>query len=404
MTVGWVTLDVGEQALVYDHQGSARIEDGPKRLFLFRERLTMLPRYSANQNEYLVIKHRDGRIEHMQGPCFLFLNNIAYQSIKKKDMIPLDANEALVVYHQDEKTNEVKRYIKYGPTLFMPKATEWLHSFCWHGTDVNNKTRLVPHGKRFERLQIIPDQFYYNVDEVRTADDALVRVKLMIFYELKDIDTMLDTTKDPIADFINCVCADTIAFAAKYTYIEFMERSGELNDLASFSQLTDRAKSIGYNISKVVFRGYFAHPKLQQLHDGAIEVRTKLKIAYESEEQQQKMTDIKLQNEKDRIDFEQKIEIEEMTHKQEMEMSKIQHKLELEKQTAEEKRRKWEDEKRGEMLACKELDDQKVDYYHKLHDLGVDLNQYVQTLSPRPNKVTRIVAGQNATNLHLHHS
>ena len=33
--------------------------------------------------------------------------------------------------------------------------------------------------------------FYYQVDEVRTADDALIRVKLMIFYELKDIELMV---------------------------------------------------------------------------------------------------------------------------------------------------------------------------------------------------------------------
>ena len=64
-----------------------------------------------------------------------------------------------------------------------------------------------------------------------------------------------------------------------FSYIEFIEHSVELNNLSSFPQLTERSKSIGYNVSKVVFRGYFAHDKLQKLHDGAIELRTKLKIA-----------------------------------------------------------------------------------------------------------------------------
>ena len=41
-------------------------------------------------------------------------------------MISLDANEALVVYKQDPQTQGVERYIKYGPTLFMPMANEWL--------------------------------------------------------------------------------------------------------------------------------------------------------------------------------------------------------------------------------------------------------------------------------------
>ena len=34
--------------------------------------------------------------------------------------------------------------------------------------------------------------------EVRTKDDTLLRVKLMIFFELNDIDKMLDNTHDPI--------------------------------------------------------------------------------------------------------------------------------------------------------------------------------------------------------------
>ncbi|XP_052214440.1 uncharacterized protein LOC127833300 [Dreissena polymorpha] len=402
MTVGWRTLNVGEQALVYNHEGQARIEDGPKRLFLFRERMTVLQRYTANQNEYLVVKHRDGQIEHKHGPCVMFLNTLAYKSITKQDMISLDANEALVVYSQDASTNKVKRYIKYGPTMFMPMAHEWLHKFSWHGTDPDNKTRLIPNQNKFERLQIIPDQFYYNVDEVRTADDALIRVKLMIFYELTDIDLMLEATKDPIADFVNCVCADTVAFAAKNTYIEFIENSGQLNNLSSFPQLTERAKSIGYNISKVVFRGYFAHEKLQKLHDGAIEVRTRLKMAYESEEQEQKMTDLKLKNEKDRIDLEQKIALEELAHKQEMELSGMKHKLELELKEEEQKRKKWEAVKLGELQGLKLTDAQRMDYMKNLHGLGVDLDQYVQAIAARPEKITRIVAAENTANLHLH--
>ena len=61
----------------------------------------------------------------------MFLNTIAYQSIKKKEMISLDGNEALVVYKQDVKSNQVKQHIKYGPTLFMPLANEWYVQVCF---------------------------------------------------------------------------------------------------------------------------------------------------------------------------------------------------------------------------------------------------------------------------------
>ena len=60
--------------------------------------------------------------------------------------------------------------------------------------------------------------------------------------------------------------------------MEFMERSGELNEIKNYPQLTERCKMIGYEVSKVVFRGYYASPKLQALHDNAITRRTNLKL------------------------------------------------------------------------------------------------------------------------------
>lgn len=63
------------------------------------------------------------------------------------------------------------------------------------------------------------------------------------------------------------------------SYIEFMERSSELNDLANYPQLMERSKKIGYEISKMVYRGYHAHPELQLIHDSSIQTRTRLKLA-----------------------------------------------------------------------------------------------------------------------------
>ena len=46
---------------------------------------------------------------------------------------------------------------------------------------------------------------------MRTADDALLTVKLMVFYELVDAERMLDSSRDPIADIINAVTGDAAA-------------------------------------------------------------------------------------------------------------------------------------------------------------------------------------------------
>ena len=69
-----------------------------------------------------------------------------------------------------------------------------------------------------------------------------------------------------------------IAFTAKKTYLNFIETCHLLNELSEFPKLVDRSEKIGYEITKVVFRGYFASPKLQALHDSSIKTRTDLKL------------------------------------------------------------------------------------------------------------------------------
>ena len=46
-----------------------------------------------------------------------------------------------------------------------------------------------------------------------------------------------------------------------------MENSSKLNSLDHYSQLISLSKRIGYEISKVVFRGYHTSSQLQRLHD-----------------------------------------------------------------------------------------------------------------------------------------
>jgi hypothetical protein len=94
------------------------------------------------------------------------------------------------------------REIIKGPTLYAPKPNEWIHEFTWHGEDGTSKTHIIPGAKKFQKLRLIPDQFYYNITDVRTSDDALIVVKLMVFYELMDVEIMLNNTHDPIADFV----------------------------------------------------------------------------------------------------------------------------------------------------------------------------------------------------------
>ena len=156
---------------------------------MIRSDLKRLIRYTAKHDEYLRITFKSGQIEHRAGPCQEFLNSLHHRLITVEKCHCLNANEAIIVYENTE--NELSRRIEYGSTIFLVQPNEWLHKFSWHDTTDDNKTKYMANKANFEILNCAPNQLYYNVDQVRTADDALIRIKLMIFYELKSIETMV---------------------------------------------------------------------------------------------------------------------------------------------------------------------------------------------------------------------
>lgn len=91
--------------------------------------------------------------------------------------------------------NQIERKIIKGPVVHMPKSNEWIHKFSWHGADPKDSTKKIPNGLMFKKLRLISDQMYYDVPNVRTKDDAVVVVQLMIFFKIIDIDRVLDNTR-----------------------------------------------------------------------------------------------------------------------------------------------------------------------------------------------------------------
>ena len=102
----------------------------------------MLARYSATQQQYIVITMRDGTVEHYPGyvqssrtsrleilplfrPCVKFHDPLRMDSVTVQNATALDANEVLVVYRYDNETKKVSRRIQHGPSVYIPTANEW---------------------------------------------------------------------------------------------------------------------------------------------------------------------------------------------------------------------------------------------------------------------------------------
>lgn len=397
--IGLRTIKQGDRVAIWNARGQVRFVDGPKRLFLFRESVQTLVRHSAEADEYLVVRFTDGHAEHLRGPACVWFDPVVHDSIKAEKALSINAHEAVVVYRRSGK--DVTRRIVRGPALFVPTEDEWLHEFRWHGADPKDRRRKVPDTLRFRVLRIIPDQMYFDVPDVRTADDALVIIQVMIFFELANIEQMLDQTHDPVADFINALSADVIDFVASRRFEEFKGQTEQLNDLSTYPNLCSRAERVGYRINKVVYRGYAASDKLQAMHDDAIETRTQLKLEAETERQAQELADLKLEREAQRAAQHRDMEVKQAEHMQAL--KEMSHAQQLRHDAAEQDQQVRHQRLTGE-LELEQLrarNQEQAAFLQTVRSLEVDMTRYLVAQYQHPDRLIRI-EGRDTPQLHVH--
>jgi hypothetical protein len=295
-TMFFYTIEENQRALVVRSNGAIEVVEGPRKIWRWGKTVRPMGHHIAHPGEFLMVRFRDGRQEHVRGPAHVWLDPRQHLGIDKEEIFQISDREAVVVYSKDPQTGRVGRRIVHGPADFMPEPGEWLHTFSWHGSQPapDGTYRKVPNGLVFQKLWLLPDQMYHDVPEVRTADGAVLTIRLMIFFELQDIEKMLVTSHDPIGDFVNAATADVVEFLSKHDFETFKASIERLNDIDTYEQLTARAEQCGYHIDKVVYRGYGAPAALQQMHEQALESRTRLRLEKDTETQAQELEDLKL--------------------------------------------------------------------------------------------------------------
>lgn len=409
---GWKTIPDGTASAVWDSYGSMSIESGPQSLFLFNKSIQEnLPRYTADPSQYLVINHKDGTKENIPGPSFVYFDPSKYESIIVMEALTIEPGMAVFIY---EKNNEkVEKRIVHGPTKLVLKSNQWIHRFFWNVPDQRDPRISKVSTHELKKIRTIPDQLYFNVENVRTLDDALLSVNLMIFFCLKDIEKMFEGTHDPVSDLINSVTADIIDFASQKSFENFKKDSDQLNQIKTYSQLFSRASKVGYDITKVVFRGYGTSPKLQDMHNSAIESRTQIRLRGENETETQNLEDFKLEKLQQRKEKEREIQQKEIDHKayidnktqqslierkqrefeEIMRQKREEEKLkeEIEKSETEKERTKLKIKNEEELEYQKKKLDLKLNYYKTLSkDLNVDITKVIIAEKRIPEKMIQI--------------
>jgi hypothetical protein len=402
-TMWHYTVEEGQRALAIHTDGRMEVIVGPKRVLAWGKRFERMRHFVAHPGEFLIVRFRDGRQEHLVGPTDVWFDPRVHETVTRQEALQLAAKEAVIVYSRPVGAEQISRRIVHGPMLFVPAPGEWLHTFAWHGSDGGSQgAKKVAKGLVFQKLWLMPDQMYHDVTDVRTADDAVLTIKLMMFFELADIDRMLEATHDPIGDFINAATSDVVDFCGRHTFDEFKKNTGDLNELATYRQLTVRAAQNGYRINKVVYRGYGAPDRLQAMHDQAIEARTKLQLERATEEQAQGLEDYKLRAQMNRATSrrtEQAVEVQ-------TEIELAQKRQEAEMRTKEAERNANREQRRrdaeAEMEVRRQTEERTRQHLAALKEMGVDLTAFLtQGRADRVIELRGTGKGGVAPHLHL---
>jgi len=417
------TVKEGECAAIWDMSGKRKIILGPQRVRLWFSHVRFLDRHVANDHQYLKVQYRDGRVEHHRGPCALFCDPCVHLTMKAHDAFQLGANEALVVYREaphangtgaeldcsaPKKGGEVVRTIVKGPAVYIPNATHWVHTFSWHGSVTDGKGSQTgrpgdekqPHALTFQKLRCMPDQMYFTVKGVRTSDDAQIQIHLMIFYELFDIERMLDATNDPIGDFLNALSADVMSFGAHNTYESMLQRTSTLGDVATYPTVTDRMRETGFRLLKVVYRGYSTNNQLQAMHDQAIAERTRLRLQQDTAAVQQQEQAMQLRCKQERSQQEEQLAESNARHRLSLlTLEADQARVEKDAEHAQQLRHLMESTE-AQVKALQLKHDEELRRLQTLKGMDVDLTKVLCTVGDRvPDQHIRI---DSATPTALH--
>jgi hypothetical protein len=399
-TMFFYTVDEGQHVLMRRPDGTMDVIVGPKRVWRGWKRFFPMQQFVAHPDQFLLLRFRNGQQQHLPGPVDVWFDPREHLSITVQDALQIAAKEAVVVYTRRAGSDAVGRRIVFGPALFVPEPGEWLHTFTWHASEGGSHgAQKKPKGLVFQKLWMMPDQMYHDVTDVRTADDAVLTIRLMIFFELMDIERMLEATHDPIGDFVNAATSDVVAFTGRYDFEQFKRNVTQLNDLETYKQLLGRAAQCGYRINKVVYRGYGSAEALQQMHDQAIEARTRLQLDRATEQQAQDLENYKLDSQLFRAGKRREEQNKEVDH--DLELAHKRMEAELRKQEAELtfQRERARLQAELQLTIRRGQDGQQREHLTALRELGVNLTEYLT--QGRADKVIEVRGARGGTHVHL---
>ena len=208
----------GEKARITHWNGKVALLDGPSRSPWF-SRVELFHKLIIPEKEQGYVIDEKGVYEEVMGPNVVYIHPEG--EYKPHQRVELANYESMVIIDEDGAIN-----IKKGnetPTIWV-KDRQRIHNFHWTGSqgDTEEKT---PGALNIQRLRLQETQTYFSFP-VRTRDNIVAMLRLMLYYGYGDIQKLIDNN-DPLGAMYNKIMATMVGFVAEMPFDDFKEGTNE---------------------------------------------------------------------------------------------------------------------------------------------------------------------------------
>lgn len=207
-----VVIPEKRKALVTTFTGQEKIIIGPVRIFTAFKKVEIFEQEIINEGEEATIVDEKGKRTTTKGPIVVDIHPRG--QLFPHEVLQLAENEAVVIIREDGQRKIIKG--KDEPRIFIAPF-DTIYQFAWTG----GTEEKVPEGLKFTKLRLQDDQMYYTFTS-RTKDQVVVKIFLMIFWRITNLDLLVNKSSDPLGAILNKIYADMTTCIGQKKFDEFI--------------------------------------------------------------------------------------------------------------------------------------------------------------------------------------
>jgi hypothetical protein len=196
-------VKVGKRT-IKEGEGASREVIGPSLRHLFYSTIKFMDHHIARPNQYVVIEHKDGKIEHLPGPHSIYFNPIKHTSVVVNDAIELPTPSDCIIVASSQppaiQNTTPGDYVVRGYAQYMPQINEKVVAHEWTLDPTNSSAPHKPvqgHTTKFTRLTTRPFRFPITMP-LKTKEGMTIQIEYSFSLMVEEVELAI-AIADPIA-------------------------------------------------------------------------------------------------------------------------------------------------------------------------------------------------------------